>query len=205
MNHVRAVLFDFGGVLAEEGFSNGLNAIAAEQRLPADNITEEGMRAVYDSGYVTGVGSEADFWSMLRKRTGMSGDDRELKARMFDGFIMRPWMLELVSRLRAQGYTVGILSDQTDWLDELDAKFHFYRYFDRIYNSYYLGKGKRDPSHFIDVAVDLGLPPANVLFVDDSADNVARAKAAGMQAIVYVDNERFVQALEDTLAQSVRA
>jgi putative hydrolase of the HAD superfamily len=108
-------------------------------------------------------------------------------------------MRELVQRLRAQGYVTGILSDQTDWLDRLDSRQHFYRLFDRIYNSYYLGKGKRDPSLFSDVAADLGLPPASILFVDDSAGNVARAAAAGMQTIQYVDRETFLKALEASL------
>ena len=32
---IRAVLFDFGGVLAEEGFRNGLRRLAAERELSA--------------------------------------------------------------------------------------------------------------------------------------------------------------------------
>lgn len=203
MSTIRAVLFDFGGVLAEEGFSNGLQALAKEQNLAVEDITAEGMQAVYDTGYVLGKGSESDFWSLLRERTGLHGNDRDLAARMFDGFVMRPWMLELIAHLKAQGYVTAILSDQTDWLDKLDAKYHFYKYFDRIYNSYYLGKGKRDPSQFSDVAADLGLQPSVILFVDDSAMNTANAVAAGMQAIVYVDQASFIEALKDSLQLSV--
>jgi hypothetical protein len=33
---IRAVLFDFGGVLAEEGFRNGLLQLAVEQGLSED-------------------------------------------------------------------------------------------------------------------------------------------------------------------------
>ncbi len=199
MSEVKAVLFDYGGVLVEEGFSNGLEALAQEQSLAVEDMTAEGMQAVYDTGFVLGKGSESDFWSLLRERTGLRGDDATLRARMFDGFILRPWMLELVAQLRSQGYVTGILSDQTDWLDRLDARDHFYKYFDHIYNSYFLGKGKRDPSHFSDVAADLGLTPAAILFVDDSAKHVATAVAAGMQAIQYVDRESFMEALKKSL------
>jgi putative hydrolase of the HAD superfamily len=199
MVKIQAVLFDFGGVLAEEGFSNGLQALAKEQNLDVQNMTAEGMQAVYDSGFVLGKGSEADFWSLLRQRTGLQGEDAKLRARMFDGFIMRPWMLELVARLRLHGYVTAILSDQVDWLDALDAQYHFYRYFDHIYNSYYLGKGKRDPSQFTDIAAALGLPAAAVLFVDDSESNVTRAESVGMQAIQYTDRESFIQTLKHKL------
>lgn len=203
MNTIKAVLFDYGGVLAEEGFSNTLEALAKEQSLAVATMTAEGMQAVYDSGFVLGKGSEADFWSLLRERTGLRGDDSVLRARMFEGFVIRPWMLELAARLRARGYVTGILSDQTDWLDSLDARDHFYRFFDRVYNSYYIGKGKRDPSHFKDVATDLGLPPLTIVFIDDSEKNVATAKAAGMQGIHYVDRESLVQELNASLGNDV--
>ncbi len=193
---IRAILFDFGGVLAEEGFSNGLESLAEEQQLPVRDMTAEGMQAVYDCGFVLGRGTESEFWSLLRQRTGLRGDDNELTARLMNGFIVRHWMLNLVGRLKARGYITGILSDQTDWLDRLDARYDFYQLFDRVYNSYYLGKGKHDPSLFSDMAADLGIAPAAILFVDDNADNVARARASGMQTIHYVDREGFLNLLE---------
>ena len=199
MSEIQAVLFDYGGVLAEEGFSNTLEALAKEQSLPVENMTAEAMQAVYDSGFVLGRGSESDFWKQLRERTGLNGDDSYLRSRIFDGFVIRPWMLALVAQLKAKGYVTGILSDQTDWLDRLDSRDHFYQYFDRVYNSYYLCKCKRDPSHFRDVASDLDLDPKAVLFIDDSKNNVTTAIAAGMQAIQYIDPESFIKALKDAL------
>jgi putative hydrolase of the HAD superfamily len=159
-----------------------------------------GVRAVYDSGFVTGAGNESAFWALLRRRTGLRGDDAGLTARILDGFVVRPWMLELVRQLRARGYLTGILSDHTDWLDRLDARYRFYQYFDRVYNSFYLGKGKRDSRLFADVAADLALPPAAILFIDDMGGNVARARGAGLQAIQFVDRDSFVSALENRLA-----
>lgn len=197
---IRAVLFDFGGVLAEEGFRNGLLQLAVEQGLSQD-LPEQGMRAVYDSGFVLGRGTAGDFWALLKARTGLSGDDDALSRRLLDGFVLRPWMLELVRRLRRAGFTTGILSDQTDWLDALDARYHFFAAFDRIYNSYYLGRGKRDPATFLQVADDLGLEPAAVLFVDDDAGNVERARAAGLCAIQYLDRAGFNAALERLLSR----
>ncbi len=197
---VRAVLFDFGGVLAEEGFRNGLRALAAQQGLDSGRLHEEGMRAVYDSGFVLGRGTATDFWALLRSRTGLAGNDEALTERILEGFVPRPWMLELASRLRARGLVTGILSDQTHWLDELDTQYRFSAVFDRIYNSYYLGKGKRDPSLFGDVAADLGMPPGAVLFIDDDAANVARARDAGLQAIHFVDRNAFTRELEDVLS-----
>ena len=199
-NGIRAVLFDFGGVLAEEGFRNGLAALAVEQGLDATNMTEAGMQAVYDSDFVLGKGTVADFWALLRQRTGLAGTDNDLTRRILDGFIVRPWMIELVQQLHDRGYVTGILSDQTDWLDTLDKRDRFYRIFDKTYISFYLGKGKRDPSLFADVAADLGLPPSAILFIDDDAGNVSRAREAGLQALQFIDRQRFTDELEQILS-----
>jgi len=189
---IKAVLFDFGGVLAEEGFYNGLMAMAREQHLDVDNMPRDAMQAVYDSGFVLGRGSAADFWALMRERTGLQGEDAVLTKRILDGFVIRPWIMERVRRLREQGFITAILSDQTNWLDWLDEQYHFSDAFDHIFNSYYLGKGKQDPSLFTDVAAILALPPSDLLFVDDNADNVARAQSRGLQTIHYVDRDSFI-------------
>jgi putative hydrolase of the HAD superfamily len=138
----------------------------------------------------------------MRLRTGLEGEDNDLTQRILDGFVVRPWMIERVRDLRDHGYVTGILSDQTHWLDILDEQYHFYIAFDHVYNSYYLGKGKRDASLFTDVANDLGMQPAQILFIDDNDGNVQRARDAGMQSLVYVDREGFLAELEKVLQES---
>lgn len=200
---IRAILFDFGGVLAEEGFREGLYAIARRAGLDPIALHRLGLEAVYDSGYVVGQGSEADFWGRLRRRSGVRGDDAELAGGILRRFVPRPWMINLVRELRRQGFTIALLSDQTDWLDRLDARDHFYGEFDRRYISYYLGKSKRDASLFDDVARDLGVEPRQALFVDDDAGNVERARSRGMRAILFKNEEDFAAQLRDTLGRDI--
>lgn len=187
---IRAVLFDFGGVVAEEGFREGLSAIARAQGLDPEGLLEAGMDAVYDSGFVIGRATEHEFWALMRQRTGIRGTDAELTQMVLSRFIVRPWMLQWADRLRAVGYVTGILSDQTDWLDRLDERTHFSRHFDHIFNSFHLGKGKRDPGVFDQVAKLLGLSAPEILFIDDSPGNVARAKRRGLQTILYQNREQ---------------
>ncbi len=197
---IRAILFDFGGVLAEEGFHNGLVALASEQGLDPVELSKHGMRAVYDSGFVLGRGAAADFWALLRERTGLKGEDADLTQRILTGFVVRPWMIKLVRDLRARSYVTGILSDQTDWLDELNQQTEFYSAFDHIYNSYYLGKGKQDPSIFEDVTTDLQLTPDRILFVDDDKGNIDRARTSGWRALRFIDKKNFLTDLEKMLS-----
>lgn len=185
---IRTILFDFGGVLADDGFFETLQTLEQQQHLEV-NLPEEGIRAVYDSGFVLGNGSESDFWALLRERSGLRGEDRELSRRVLDGFRLRPGMLAVVRALRQRGVLVGLLSDQTEWLDRLDAKYGFYREFDRLYISYRMGKGKRDPSLYDDIARDLGFEPQQILFIDDNPGNIQRAASRGWQTILFRDEQ----------------
>lgn len=195
-NTPRAVLFDFGGVLATEGFREGLQEIARRQGLDPVEAQLIGMDAIYDSGYIVGQGSEAEFWAMMRERAGLAGTDEELACEILSRFVIRPRMLEAVRRLRHMGIITAILSDQTDWLERLDDRDLFYSEFDHVFNSYRLAKGKRDPSLFADVVAGLGIAPPEALFVDDMPANVERAMREGLQGIVFTDEEGFLANLE---------
>ncbi|HFD80340.1 MAG TPA: HAD family phosphatase [Gammaproteobacteria bacterium] len=197
---IKAILLDYGGVIAEEGFRNGLVAMAREQGLDPGRVLEVARQAVYDSGFVVGRGSEHEFWTAMRSGAGLRGDDAELRQRILDGFILRPWMMERVRRWRAQGYLTGILSDQTWWLDRLDERDRFFGDFDYVFNSYHLGKGKRDPTLFHDIGRRLALAPGEILFVDDLRSNVERARAAGWNAIHYRDRASFEEQIEQLLS-----
>ena len=192
---IKAILFDFGGVLAEEGFRDGLQALARRQGLDPNRMFEIGMDAVYDSGWVEGRGDEAGFWRLMAEQAGLRGDPAAMRETILERFKIRPAVLALVDRLRRRGYRVGLLSDQTEWLDELDRRHGIYHHFDHLYISYRLGKGKRDPTLFDDIARDLGLAPDEILFIDDNAANVERARQRGWHGIVFTDTDTLLRQL----------
>lgn len=160
-----------------------------------DRIEALGRAAVHDSGYVTGSGTEADFWQLMRYRGEMHGTDRELTAAILERFVVRQWMLDYVRRVRAAGLIAAILSDQTDWLERLDARDGFSGAFDRVFNSYRIGRSKRDPAVFDEVLGELAVAPSRALFIDDTAEHVERARARGLAGIVYRDRARLATAL----------
>jgi putative hydrolase of the HAD superfamily len=183
---IQAVLFDFGGVLAEEGFRHGLEAIGVRYGQRADNIVSTASALAYSSGYVEGRVGEPVYWNSVREITRVSGTDEELRQEIISRFIVRPEMIAYCTRLRASGRIVGILSDQTNWLEEILERECLEPHFDHVFNSFRLGKSKRDPSVFTDVCADMGCRPSQVLFVDDNEHNVQRAAARGLQTIRFI-------------------
>ncbi|HOG18351.1 MAG TPA: HAD family phosphatase [Syntrophales bacterium] len=196
-SEIDIVLFDFGGVLAEEGFKQGLAAIAKANGLDEDGFVKTAHDTIYATGYVLGKAPERVFWSALRQKTGVRGDDDAFRQEILSRFTVRDWMLDLVKALKTRGVRVGILSDQTDLLDRLDKRYHFFRFFDCIFNSYHVGKGKRDPSLFHDIVEELKTRPERVLFIDDDLGNVERARQQGWRAVHYVDRDGFEKDIGD--------
>ncbi|MFQ5487795.1 MAG: HAD family hydrolase [Gammaproteobacteria bacterium] len=203
MAQIKVVLFDFGGVLAEEGFREGLYCIARRHGLDPERFYRAARDVVYESGFVTGDGTEERFWRDMRLRFPLQGTDQALSEEILQRFVLRPGMVRLVAQLHTAGLLTGLLSDQTVWLDRLDRRDHFYRLFDRLYISCRLGMGKRAPALFREVLKDLSVPGPQVLFIDDDGGNVARACQAGMVAFRFQDEASCRQRLAEMLGEDV--
>jgi FMN phosphatase YigB (HAD superfamily) len=196
---IHIVLFDFGGVLSQEGWKQGMRAIADGHALNADQLIQTAADTVYETGYIAGKCTENDFWNALKSKTGITGDNASLTGELMSRFILDDRMMNLVKTLKSQNLIIGILSDQTAWMDKINARYDFFRHFDHVFNSYHIGKGKRDASLFDDVAGWLRTPPEKILFIDDDPGNVARARQRGWNAILYVGYESLYRDLEKLL------
>jgi putative hydrolase of the HAD superfamily len=201
-NHVKTVplsclLIDFGGVIAEEGFREGLKAIARAFKLDEDRFYKLASEIVYSCGYVTGKATEHDFWDNVRQKSGISAGDEWLTEEILKRFIPRPGMLRIVKDLRGKGVLSCILSDQTDWLDRLDARYNFFQSFDHVFNSFHFGKSKREISVFSDILSAVLQPAATTLFVDDNVGHIERARQSGLMTHLFVDENSFASLLRN--------
>lgn len=190
-------MLDFGGVLADEGFREGLRAIARNNGLDPEKFFLVARNLIYDSEYITGKTEEHRYWEELRLKTKVRNDDKELRREILNRFTLRLPMLKEIKRIKATGVIVALLSDQTDWLGELNQREPFYHYFDHIFNSFSLKKSKRDATLFEDVAERLRVKPQEILFVDDTRENVQRAQARGWKALHFTNVENFRKALKE--------
>ena len=188
---ISHVYFDYGGVIAEEGFSQGLRAIAVLEGRDPDEFFAAVREIIFETGYVVGRVGEDEFWKAVRDRLGVRLDAAQMRREILSRFVLRPHMLHLARRLLSMGMNVSILSDQTNWLDELDARDNFFSVYDHVFNSFHEGfhKGQRE---FFDLALStLGVRPANALFVDDQEVNIRTARAVGLDTVHATDDEAF--------------
>ena len=190
-NVIKAILFDFGGVIAEEGFWKGLRVIGTENGIDPDDLFRTVDALIYETGYLIGNTDEASFWNTVRSKTGIHGTDTELRSEILTRFVLRPDMIASVDIMRSKGFIVAMLSDQTNWLDIIDRQTGLFRHFDSIFNSFRLHKSKRDASVFKDVCAALGVQTGETLFVDDNINHIKRAQGQGLQAIHFTGIDEY--------------
>jgi len=106
-------------------------------------------------------------------------------------------MLAQMDSLRGMGIVVAILSDQTNWLEEIDRSTGLFSHFDRVFNSYRMKKSKRDASVFDYVCALLDVDPQKALFVDDNINHIARARGRGLCTIHFVSVEDYKNQLKN--------
>jgi putative hydrolase of the HAD superfamily len=108
---------------------------------------------------------------------------------------LNPPMIDWAQRLQRAGIRIGILSNMPDAMAAgLLAKHgDWINNFDHHTWSYALNLAKPEPAIYLRAAEGLSTPPANILFIDDRAENIAPALAVGMQAIQYTHHETFLQ------------
>jgi HAD superfamily hydrolase (TIGR01509 family) len=95
--------------------------------------------------------------------------------------------LALVARLRARGVFCALASNQErNRARHMSQTLGYARRFDREFYSCDLGCTKPSAEFFDEIVRRAALDPARTLFIDDRQDNVAAARACGLEAAQFV-------------------
>ena len=186
---ICAVYFDLGGVYYTEGFREGLYTIAGKLNLDGEEFYRLARDVIFANGYVRGEAPESEFWSQLAKAAGIDADITTERETIHAAFKPLPGMRELAARIREQ-VPVGLLTDQCNWLYELDERDDLLAAFDAVVSSYEEGYTKRDLEIFRIACQRFGLLPEEIAFFDDNQDNIDRANDFGMRAFMFENAER---------------
>ena len=192
---IKAVIFDFGGVLCFHPDEPRWRRAAQAVGLPVSEFMSAfwAHRIPYDAGVV----EPTEYWHAVGRTAGVPIDDQEipelvrLEIELWNNYDTR--ILAWASQLRGAGYRTAILSNLPRPLgEELRASPGFLDPFDHLTFSYELRKVKPQPEIYLDAIRGVGVEPSEALFLDDRPDNVAGAQAVGMKALLYSTWEDFI-------------
>jgi putative hydrolase of the HAD superfamily len=143
-------------------------------------------RHAYDEGKLTGLA----FWQKLLDEDELklpSSTIEELNlwdARMWT--TQNPAMLAWQEQLKQRGLLTAILSNMGDnVLANIEREFAWIHRFDVLVWSFQLHMAKPDPAIYLHTLKELGVEPAEMLFLDDKIENIEAARALGIQAILF--------------------
>lgn len=103
-----------------------------------------------------------------------------------------PHMLKLVRRVRQAGVITALTTNQHSYRGRwMQANLPYADYFDRQFYSFELGAAKPEASYFTQVLDRLGVAPAEAVFVDDLARNVAGARQVGLNAAHFASTNTY--------------
>lgn len=195
---ISVFVFDCGGVVLKPGDLSayerwedrlGLTRGTLEQRL----WTGEAW-SMAERGQLT----DEEFWLRVAGEVGLEGREQALalRADLWDTWVVDDKVLALIDRIR-QRYRVAMLSNATDALDDtLKARYQVADRFEPIFNSAKMGLAKPDEAIFQEMLRQLEVEPAEVVFIDDRAENVAAAAALGMHVAWFIHSDELERQLE---------
>jgi putative hydrolase of the HAD superfamily len=195
---VKAVLWDFGGVLStspfeafrayeeanglEAGFIRKLNAtnpdVNAWARFERSEVSHREFARLYEAE-ARAAGARIDAAAILASLSGA----------------LRPEMIEAVRRCRARLKT-GLLTNNFVRDEPAGMPADILELFDAVVESSKVGYRKPDP-HFYAMACErLDIRPAEAVFLDDLGVNLKPARAMGMHTIKVTDPADALRDLE---------
>jgi putative hydrolase of the HAD superfamily len=191
MAPVRAVIFDFGGVLCFHPDDARWTRVAETAGMPVSDFMSAfwAHRINYDAGQL----EPAEYWRGVLGPAFHESKLPELirgEVELWNQYDQR--VFDWIGQLRNAGLRTVILSNLPRVLgEELRATPGFLDHFDHITFSYELRKVKPQPEIYLDAIRGVGVEPSEALFLDDRPDNVEGSIEVGMPALLYTTWENF--------------
>jgi putative hydrolase of the HAD superfamily len=190
---IRAVFFDFGGVLIRD--EDNSEREVWEKRLGmspgelAATVFESEAAARASVGEVT----TAEMWQYIGERLQLDDKQcRQLQADFFRGDNLNIELLEFAEALQPR-YRLAILSNA--WSDARRVFSQVYgldAIFETMIISAEIGLAKPDPRIYHLAVERLDARPEEAIFLDDRLENIEAAQAVGLRAVHFRDNAQAI-------------
>lgn len=186
---IKAFLFDYDGVITK-----GVDVNIPAERLAtnADISVDEAISAIklIWNDYSTGIISKNDMWNIIEVKLGkqIPNNNRDI---WFDWKDLQPIksMIEVIEKLKAKGYPVGLLSNVFQETADLIRLNGGYDSFDFTILSSEVGARKPDPSIYQYAMQHLsGIEPNEVMFFDDRQHCIDGASEFGLNTYLVTNH-----------------
>lgn len=208
--HAR-VLFDFGGVITSSMDVGVFDSLLKELDLEDRRFFTAwaARRRDYDAGSLDAL----SYWELTLDACGIPEASRLARERLPElveidiaaWMHYRPAVRRLIEELHGRGLELGILSNMPRGVG---ARFvAAWPWLELIPHRLFSGEeglAKPDPAIYELFLARSAWTPSGTLFIDDSADNVAKARALGFEAHHFVEEDEALAAIRAWVGEEVK-
>ena len=210
MSQIKAVLFDFGGVVLTSPFE-AFAAHEQEMGLPDGFIRQLNATNPDSNAWAKLERNEVDiegFCELFEEEAAAAGHTISGVAVLecLSGQV-RPEMVEALRRIKAAGLPLALLTNNFTTGDVAEHRpdvAEAMALFDVVIESSKAGVRKPDPAAYQLVLDELTVEPDEVVFLDDLGLNLKPARAMGMSTIKVVDPDEALAELESVVGFPLR-
>jgi len=195
---IKAILFDADGVVITNKFNFSRQVerdygIPLSKTIPffegdfkpcmtgAADLKEELAKHVKDWGWKGTIDELLDYWFKCEHNISEK-------------------LVETIQKIRAKGIKCYLATNQEKYRTTyLIEKMGFGNSFDGVFSSAHIGHKKPSEQYFTNIIDKLDLRPEEIMFWDDSKENVDAAKKLGFDARFYVGYEDFEKIIKGLL------
>ena len=181
-----ALIFDLGKVLVDFDYSIAAKKVLERCTMPASEAnlfaSVSGLLADYETGLIT----RGRFFAAIRDAVGFQGSPAEFGDYFAKIFTPITPMIELHAALRQAGYRTYIFSNTNDLaIEHIRQDFPFFLNFDGYIYSYEVKAMKPHPPIYEAMELMCGQRGADLIYMDDRAENIAGGAARGWRTILH--------------------
>jgi putative hydrolase of the HAD superfamily len=185
LNSIKALLFDLGGVVIDIDFNIMFARWAKHSNKDVEEIKSLFSFDRYYEAHERGEIDAVEYFNSLRKNLSINISDFQFEDgwnSIYKGEIqgIAELLQKAKDKLPIYAFTNSNHTHQKVWSEKFS---HILSLFQRVFNSSDIGKRKPEPAAFEIVADSIGINLNEIVFYDDSIENIVGANEVGLKTV----------------------
>lgn len=193
---IKAVAFDFGGVVATVDVPMMARFLCKTLHLDKNQL-KIALNNMND--FLAKGGSEMEYWQSIAASKNIVLSDNwsdDFEKAIDESVQPIPETVALIAKIKEKGYQTALLSNMTQIQSIILAKKCLFDYFDPCIFSFKINVEKPHKEAYLYLLNELNKEAHEVIFIDDRIENVEAAQELGIHGIHFTTPQQVIEQLK---------